>query len=256
MATTSCAQLGRASLIYPDWPVPESVKSVSTTRLGGFSRGAYISNNLALHVEDHVGLVQQNRDNLMQYGDLPGSPKWLTQIHGTRVVDFSDPDCEADASFSNQAKQVCAIMTADCLPILLCDKNGEQVAAIHAGWRGLLNGIIENTLNEFQGTNSEILVWLGPAIGKNAFEVGSEVYDAFTQHHAEAKKYFQPTVSEAIGQKYLADIYGLAKLRFNLAGVTSIFGGEYCTFTDEQRFYSYRRDGACGRMASLIWLDK
>lgn len=241
-----------SEIIHPDWPAPKNVSAISTTRLGGISAGIYASNNLALHVSDDVSVVEQNRENLVNRCKLPKQIKWLTQTHGTVAVDASDSNCEADASYSDRAKQVCVVMTADCLPILLCDKSGEQVAAIHAGWRGLLNGVIENTLDKFQGKNSEILAWLGPAIGQSAFTVGHEVYDAFIQHRSDSKNHFQPTKNN----KYLANMVGLARLRLNIAGITSIFGGKYCTYTDEKRFYSYRRDGVCGRMASLIWLDK
>jgi len=243
--------LDRLDFIYPKWPTPENVKSISTTRLGGVSSGVFTSNNLALHVEDDSKAVEENRKNLVKQCKLPDSPKWLTQTHSTIAADYSAAQCEADASYTNSAKQVCVVMTADCLPILLCDRKGGQVAAVHAGWRGLLNGIIENTLDRFNGDKSEILAWLGPAISQVAFEVGREVYDAFTKQNDDAVNHFKPIENN----KYLADIYGLARLRLNLAGVTSVYGGEFCTFTDEERFYSYRRDGACGRMASLIWLD-
>jgi len=244
--------LESAEFIHPDWPAPKNVRSISTTRLGGFSQGVYKANNLALHVGDEVNAVERNRQRLKTLCSLPAEPAWLTQIHSNIIVNSNDALCEADASYSKQKHQVCVVMTADCLPILLCDQSGQQVAAVHAGWRGLLNNVIENSLARFLGSSKNIMAWLGPAIGKDVFEVGCEVYDAFVERHSEAADLFQLKEDN----KYLADMAGLAKFRLNLAGVTAIYGGQYCTFSDEERFFSYRRDGACGRMASLIWLDK
>ncbi len=236
--------------LYPDWPAPEQVKAFSTTRIGGVSTGPFSDNNLALHVQDEEALVLLNREKLNRY--LPVEPSWLNQTHGIEVVCCADEKTDADASYNNRADYVCVVMTADCLPILLCDTSGQQVAAVHAGWRGLLDGVIENSIAMFQGSKHNILAWLGPAIGKTAFEVGEEVYGMFTQKHPEANRYFQACGN----RKYLMDIYGLASFRLKLVGVTKIFGGECCTYSDETRFFSYRRDGVCGRMASLIWLDK
>ena len=241
-----------SEFIYPDWPAPKNVQSISTTRLGGISQGVYAANNLALHVGDDSEKVESNRQRLKTLCALPAEPAWLTQIHSNIVVNSEDALCEADASYSDQKNQVCVVMAADCLPILLCDKNGQQIAAVHAGWRGLLNDVIENSVARFRGSTNDIMVWLGPAIGKEVFEVGNEVYDAFVNRHEAATDFFQSRENN----KYLADMVGLAKFRLELAGVSAIYGGQYCTFSDEERFFSYRRDGVCGRMASLIWLDK
>ncbi len=235
--------------LYPDWPASRQVKALSTTRLGGVSTGRFSGNNFALHVQDDEALVLRNRVTLTR--GLPGEPRWLNQTHGTQIVHWADEQTDADASYSNRTGNVCVVMTADCLPILLCDVAGQQVAAVHAGWRGLLNGVIENSIETFQGSQHNILAWFGPAIGKTAFEVGEEVYAMFTQKHPDTSQYFQ----RQNNRKYLMDIYGLARFRLNRVGVKKIFGGEYCTYHDETRFFSYRRDGVCGRMASLIWLD-
>jgi len=239
-------------IIRPDWPAPKSVNAISTTRLGGVSKDAYTSNNLAFHVGDDPSFVAKNREQLRLKCQFPNEPNWLTQIHSNTVVNFSDSNCEADASFSNQTQQVCVVMTADCLPILICDNKGSQVAAVHAGWRGLANNIVENTIDLFQRPASDIIAWLGPAIGADHFEVGSDVKEAFVNGHESVAQYFKQTNEN----KYLADLYGLAKLRLNQKGVTQIYGGEFCTYSDDTRFFSYRRDNVCGRMASFIWLDK
>jgi len=241
-----------SEFIYPDWPAPENVRSISTSRLGGVSQGVFASNNLALHVGDDGENVRINRQRLKALCSLPAEPTWLTQIHSNIVVNCDEVSCEADASYTDQINQICVVMTADCLPILLCDKSGQQIAAVHAGWRGLLNNVIENSLARFHGSTNDIIAWLGPAIGKEVFEVGNEVYDAFVERHNAAADFFRARENN----KYLADMVGLAKLRLKLVGVSGIYGGQYCTFSDEARFFSYRRDGVCGRMASLIWLDK
>lgn len=242
-----------ASLITPDWPAPAHIKAVSSTRLGGVSQSPYDSLNLGLHVDDNPDAVAANRNILSQSANLPSSPMWLNQVHGTDVVDACqwEEDMDADASYSNQPGKVCVVMTADCLPVLFTDRQGTQVAAAHAGWRGLLAGVLEDTLGRFSGKREDILAWLGPAIGPAEFEVGTEVFDAFNSRDKNASEAFRQTDSE----HYLADIYLLAKQRLVLAGVTEVFGGEYCTVSDPARFFSYRRDGITGRMASLIWID-
>lgn len=241
----------KGHFIYPNWPAPGNVRAVSTTRLGGFSVGVYGNNNLAFHVADDPIHVEKNRAHLNEVLSLPAEPQWLTQVHSNRVVDVTDEITEADASYSHGSNSPCLVMTADCLPLLLCDRKGRQVAAVHAGWRGLLNGIIENSLDMFDGDRSDLLAWMGPAISQAAFEVGAEIYEAFVQKHDEARAYFQSIDSG----KYMMDLYGLAKQRLNMAGVDAIYGGEYCTYSDKARFFSYRREGECGRMATLIWLD-
>lgn len=244
-------------IITPDWQVPEHVKSFSTTRLGGVSQGRFSSNNLALHVNDKESDVLKNRALLCENYHLPAEPLWLNQTHSTIVVEAdlsrdANIVLEADASFSTKKSAVCVVMTADCLPVLLCDKSGTQVAAVHAGWRGLLNGVIENTLEQFTVEGRDIVAWLGPAIGPKAFEVGTEVRDLFINHDLDALRAFRQCNDE----KWLADIYELARMRLMSFGVSDIYGGDFCTFSDEDSFYSYRRDQTCGRMATLIWLDK
>lgn len=239
--------------IQPDWPAPTPIKALSTTRLGGISQPPYDSLNLGLHVNDDNDKVYRNRQWLTRSARLPSSPLWLEQVHGTRVIDANDwqVGIEADALFSRQAGQVCPVMTADCLPVLFCDVDGKMVAAAHAGWRGLLNGVLENTVSQFSCSADHILAWLGPAIGPQQFEVGSEVFDAFCSHSAEAGQAFSPHRSG----HYLADIYLLARQRLNRLGVEKIYGGEHCTVTEADQFFSYRRDGDTGRMASLIWIE-
>lgn len=242
-----------ASLIIPDWPAPKNIRAVSTTRRGGVSSPPWDSFNLGRHVGDLPSHVESNREKLAQLAQLPNEPFWLNQIHSTKVIEVqtvSDILPEADASFSQQAKQVCVVMTADCLPVLFCDANGRQVAAAHAGWRGLCEGIIENTLATFECPMRDIHAWLGPAIGPKAFEVGSEVRSAFIQQQAEAASCFT-----AYKDKYLADLAQLAALRLQRAGVRSVSYAQRCTVSEPDTFFSYRRDGETGRLASLIWID-
>lgn len=239
-------------LIYPDWPLPDSVKSCSTTRVGGHSVAPYDSLNLGNHVGDALMHVNANRQALVEMAGLPAMPHWLEQVHGTAVVRIGEaPPASVcgDATYTDKKGQVCVVMTADCLPVLFCAVNGDEVAAAHAGWRGLHAGILEETLACFRAQPSQIMAWLGPAIGPDAFEVGPEVRDAFIQHDAVAASAFRPE-----GNKFFADIYQLASLRLRSAGVTQIFGGNICTVSEPHKFFSYRRDGVTGRMASLIWL--
>ena len=239
-------------LIYPDWPVPDTVQAVSTTRQGGFSPPPFDSLNLGLHVGDDPIYVDKNRQHVISTAQLPESPRWLDQVHGTTVSStpiWQNGD-EADAIISNEANHVCAIMTADCLPILLCNQQGNTVAAIHAGWRSLAAGIIEKTLLQFNCPPDEIIAWFGPAIGPTHFEVGTDVYHAFTQHSEHAQQAFVQTDAT----HYLADIYQLAKQRLNTQNIHAIFGGDFCTVSEPSRFFSYRRDGTTGRMATMIWI--
>ena len=236
--------------ITPDWPAPKHIHSGTTTRQGGVSCHPFDELNLAQHVGDNPAFVTQNRQHLSANWDLPNTPYWLQQTHSTKVIkiDAAQTQRDADASFTDQANQVLAVLTADCLPILVCQQDGKAIAAIHAGWRGLAQGIIENTLNLFRG---DVWVWLGPAIGPRAFEVGKDVRDIFCHNDPKADEAFQPH-----GSQYLANLYQLAQQRLHRLGVkvNAIFGGEYCTWQDSTRFYSYRREGQCGRMASLIWM--
>lgn len=238
--------------LVPDWPAPTHVRAVQTSRFGGVSRAPWESLNLGEHVGDNPASVSENRSRLRR--QLPGEPVWLTQVHGNSAVDAAEvtKGYAADAIYSRQPGQVCAVMTADCLPVLLTDRAGSVVAAAHAGWRGLAAGILENTLAALEIQPGQALAWLGPAIGPQAFEVGDEVRAVFLAQDPAAGAAFR-TLG---GGKWLADIYALARLRLAAAGVIAISGGEYCTFTDSRRFFSYRRDGLTGRMASMIWIDR
>lgn len=242
-----------SSLIYPDWPAPAWVHAVSTTRQGGVSSGPFSSFNLAQHVGDSEDDVALNRAQLVGNLCLPQEPAWMTQVHGSQVLNASDIDSsgmtEADASYSDKVGQACVAMTADCLPVLLCHRQKKIVAAVHAGWRGLAQGIIEASLSSFADDPSQIIAWLGPAISNKAFEVGEDVCRAFAED-SDNPACFTATSDE----RWHADIYELARLRLNRAGVDAVYGGEYCTYSDAERFFSYRRDGKTGRMASLIWL--
>lgn len=239
-------------LILPDWPLPAGVKACSTTRHGGVSLPPYDSLNLGTHVGDEKRAVADNRQRLVVGASLPQMPVWLEQVHGTRVVrlDGQTPtDLQADAVYSNVPGQVCAVMTADCLPVLFCSQAGDEVAAAHAGWRGLCNGVLEQTLAAFAAQPGSISAWLGPAIGPQQFEVGPEVRAAFIAVDAVAAAAFTPQ-----GDKFLADIYLLARQRLQRAGIHTIYGGDRCTVSEISHFFSYRRDGITGRLASLIWL--
>jgi YfiH family protein len=238
-------------LLQPDWPAPTHVKALVTTRQGGCSNAPYDSLNLADHVGDDVVCVARNRALLVRQCRLPATPFWLSQVHGCAVVspDSASPGCQADAVYSDQPGVVCAVLTADCLPLLITDRRGREVCAVHAGWRGLAAGVIENALARFQNPAQELLVWLGPAIGPGAFEVGDEVRERFLGDRQAAAQLFTLTRPG----HWLADIYALARMRLNAAGVTFISGGDYCTFTQQSLFFSYRRDGMTGRMAAMIW---
>jgi YfiH family protein len=240
-------------MIYPHWPAPDRVRAVTTTRSGGVSLPPYDSLNLAEHVGDASAAVHENRRRLRQQLELPAEPVWLNQVHGTRVVDAAGcpQHPTADASFSQRSGAVCAVMTADCLPVLFCDRGGSAVAAAHAGWRGLAAGVLEATVAALAIEPEQLLVWLGPAIGPAAFEVGAEVRERFVARQASAVSAF---VARANGQ-WLADIYQLARIRLQAAGVNAIYGGGWCTYSDREQFYSFRRDRTTGRTASLIWLE-
>ncbi|MDF0606598.1 peptidoglycan editing factor PgeF [Neisseriaceae bacterium TC5R-5] len=235
-----------------DWPAPANVHTLITTRNGGVSQAPWNSFNLGMHVGDNPEHVSTNRETLRQL--LPDEPIWLHQLHGTCVLnadEASEHPAEADASVSHRAGKVCVVLTADCLPLLLCNRAGSVVSAIHAGWRGLCDGVIENSVSACAVDNSELLAWLGPAIGPDAFEVGEEVRAAFIAHDPIAESAFT-AITEG---KYLADIYQLARQRLNALGVTQIYGGNFCTVIERDHFFSYRRDRDTGRMASLIWFD-
>jgi YfiH family protein len=250
------------TFLQPKWPVSVRVKAFVTTRQGGISCKPYDSLNLATHVGDDEESVMHNRVILKSALGLPAEPLWLEQVHGTEVIEqHCTTGCKADAAYSNMPGVVCTVMTADCLPVFLADRQGNEVAVAHAGWKGLLQGVIEASLKKFRTAPEEIFAWLGPAIGPDNFEVGSEVRQAFMdaagKHIWEleaVENAFQRTAGDA--EKYLADIYELAKIRLNRAGIKNVLGGEFCTVENREMFYSYRRDGITGRMASLIWIDE
>lgn len=246
-------------IILPQWGLGPTIGALATTRSCGASAMPYDDGqggpglNLAVHVGDQIEHVKHNRAQLRIH--LPAEPAWLTQVHGTRVVDAANvvDAPEADASFTTQRGVVCAVMTADCLPVLLADTAGRVVAAAHAGWRGLAAGILENTVARMQEAGgAELAAWLGPAIGPQQFEVGEDVLQAFVGKDPSALDAFKP-IDNRPG-KYFADIYQLARGILLRTGVSRISGGNFCTAGDPQRFYSFRRDGVTGRMATLIWI--
>jgi YfiH family protein len=274
----------RESLIYPDWPAPANVKALQTTRLGGISAAPYDTLNLGLHVGDEPVRVNRNRQMLEPL--LPSEPVWLEQVHGTVVANADAVGCrvrprhggaehsgagvaashllpqsagyasnvsevQADACIARQRGAVCVIMTADCLPVLLCDEAGTVVGAAHAGWKGLAAGVIEVTVKEMDVEPHKLMAWLGPAIGPHAFEVGAEVRATFLEHDNKADVAFTAHGAEG---KYQADIYLLARQRLNALGITRISGGILCTYHQKDKFFSYRRDGVTGRMGTFIWL--
>ena len=239
--------------IVPRWPAPSRVHAVSTTRLGGVSRPPHDALNLADHVGDDPRAVAVNRGLLEQSLRLPSTPAWLRQVHGTQAVDAArvTAPVAADAAYAFEPGVICAVLTADCLPVLLCDRGGQAVAAAHAGWRGLAAGVIEQTIAVLPAPGDELMAWLGPAISAEAYVVGEDVRETFITHDPAAETAFRP----AAGGGWHADLYRLARQRLRSHGVTAVHGGGFCTWQDPIRFYSYRRDGVTGRMASLIWLQ-
>lgn len=236
-----------------DWPAPSRVRALSTTREGGGSRKPFHTLNLGSHVGDVKTRVEQNRQQLLAEGRLPASPIWLDQQHGCCVHlakgDERKPP-RADAAVTSHPGVVCTVMTADCLPILLTDDRGYWVAAIHGGWRGLQQQIISQTVERYAGDPKDLMAWLGPAIGPKAFEVGPEVREAFTQLSPKLASAFVPAKG-----RYLADLYKIARFQLQQLGIQRVFGGGFCTYSDKQRFFSYRRDEVTGRMATMIWID-
>jgi YfiH family protein len=247
--------------ITPDWPAPAGVKAIITTRAGGVSEAPFNQLNLGAHVGDEPTAVAKNRNLLIEALGLTHQPQWLEQVHGARVVEAKADGLvrTADGVFSREKKLACAIMTADCLPILLCDINGTEVAALHCGWRSLAKGICGEALKELKSSPSNLMAYLGPAISQANFEVGVDVLEAFfdaarNDAHADAiGQSFKPALRPL---HFYADIYGLARAELNALGITQIYGGEHCTVAETDTFFSYRRDKTTGRMASLIWLDE
>jgi hypothetical protein len=237
--------------LIPDWPAPANVRALQTTRTGGVSAAPYDSLNLGGHVGDNPMAVARNRMSLNTL--LPSEPVWLEQVHGTVVANADLASCrvQADACIARHRASVCVVMTADCLPVLLCDTQGSVVGAAHAGWKGLAAGVIEATVQAMEVAPQDMLAWLGPAISQPAFEVGDEVRTVFVDADPQAAAAFIP------GQngKWFADIYVLARLRFNALGITRVYGGGHCTYSERERFFSYRRDGVTGRMGTFIWIE-
>lgn len=237
--------------LIPDWPAPAGVKACVTTRAGGVSVAPFDSLNLGDHVDDNLEAVIENRRRLSEAFSI--QPAWLRQVHGVTVVE-ADPGrtVEADGSWTDTPGIACTSMTADCLPALFCNRAGTRVAAAHAGWRGLAAGVLEATAESLACQPGDVLVWLGPAIGPQSFEVGPEVREAFMQQLAATEEAFTPSRNPG---KYMADIYQLARLRLAERGISAVYGGGLCTVTDP-RFFSYRRSPRTGRFASLIWLER
>ncbi len=246
--------------ITPGWPAPVGIRAFISTRMGGVSAPPYASNNFGLHVGDDPFAVEKNRARLYAQLGLQKTPQWLEQIHGVKVATARADGVvrTADGSYSNQRGQACLVMTADCLPILLCDKQGSQVAALHCGWRSLAKGICARGLQKFSGNPGDIMAYLGPAIAQPNFEVGIDVLEAFfkaARSHEHREQIVSAFVSAHRPLHFFADIYALARAELAALGVTATYGGGYCTYAEADRFYSYRRDKVTGRMASLIWLE-
>jgi YfiH family protein len=237
--------------IFANWDAPEHIVALCTTRQGGLSANGFASLNLASHVHDVPELVDANRQRLIRALNLPAQPEWLNQTHSTRVIDLDHETMrDGDAACTSMSGKIAAVLTADCLPVLFCNTAGDEVAAAHAGWRGLANGVLEQTVRTMRSSPGNIMAWLGPAIGPTRFEVGAEVRQAFLDHDIEAESCF----SLNRPGHYLADLYRLARLRLNKAGIDLIWGGEYCTYLQNRQFFSYRREKVTGRQASLIYI--
>jgi len=248
---------GGSTLRVPEWPAPRRVRVISTRRTGGVSAAPYDSFNLAQHVGDDQAAVAANRKRLRESGGLPAEPLWLNQVHGAQVVTHSDEVCAdgtppmADASVAFEPGRVCVVMTADCLPVVFTDRAGTRVGVSHAGWRGLVGGVLEATISVLGARPADLLAWLGPAISQPVFEVGDEVRDAFLQRSATHAAAFVPNAAG----KYQADLYALARAALAEAGVSEVYGGGWCTHRQRDEFFSFRREPRTGRMATLAWLD-
>lgn len=240
-------------IIKPEWPAPKNIVAFTTTRTGGVSQDACTSLNLGNRNADTSENIAANRLILRTEMHLPNEPYWINQTHSTIAIeiDHNYKLTEADASFTTKTNCICVVNTADCLPLLVCDRDGTAVAAIHAGWRGLLDGIIENTLDLFPQQPDEILVWLGPAIGPTVYEVGNEIRAQFIEHDPQAEQAFVASLND----RWLMNMYLLARQRIHTKGITAIYGGDHCTYTENDRFFSHRRDSKTGRQASLIYLS-
>ncbi len=239
--------------LTPDWPAPANVHAASTLRMGGAGEGPFASFNLAMHVGDDPAVVAENRRRLRADLRLPAEPVWLNQVHGMHVVDAvsqSTPPT-ADACVARSPRRVCVVMTADCLPVLFCDRQGTRVAAAHAGWRGLVGGVLAQTVTALATPPQELLAWLGPAIEQPAFEVGEEVREQFVARDPANASAFEGNERG----RWQADLYALARQELTRLGVPQIHGGGFRTHADAEKFFSYRREQKTGRMASLVWMD-
>ena len=242
------------SYLLADWPAPANIRAFTTTRLGGNSAGAFSRFNMGLYSGDDQAVVQQNRQQLMDDWQLTGTPQWLKQVHGVTVVHsrLNGQEQEADACFSTDAGVASAVLTADCLPVLLCNQSGTVVAAAHAGWKGLVGGVLEATVKAMQVPEEDIMAWMGPAIGPDNFEIGPEVREQFLKVMPDAEQAFKP----GEGDRWYGDLYLLARLRLQAVGLAGVYGGGFCTVDQSEQFFSYRRDGQqSGRMASMIWME-
>ena len=250
--------------IVPDWPAPRNVRALQTTRAGGVSGAPYASLNLGDHVGDVPLAVARNR--MLLNGLLPSEPVWMEQVHGkvvanacpepSRRADAASCRPQADACIARHRAAVCVVMTADCLPILLCDRQGTVVGAAHAGWKGLAAGVIEATVSEMRVEGQQLMAWLGPAISQPAFEVGAEVRELFAADPASDAAFISCDKTHGrAAQKFHADLYALARLRLDALGIKQIYGGGRCTYRESEKFFSYRRDGVTGRMGTFIWIE-
>ena len=244
-------------VLVPDWPAPKAVHAAFTLRTGGVSAPPYDSLNIGAHVGDASEAVAENRRRVSAHLKLPAEPLWLEQVHGIEVLDLdaarllvSAAPPTADAAIARRTGNVCVMQVADCMPVLFASRDGSAVAAAHAGWRGLAAGVLEKAVARLAVAPGGLIAWLGPAIGPAHFEVGGEVRAAFLAHDAAAAGAFSPNSRG----RWQCDLAALARRRLERAGVSAVFGGDWCTYSDPLRFFSYRRDGQCGRMAALIWL--
>jgi polyphenol oxidase len=251
---SATAERAGLEVLTPEWPAPRGVRAAFTQRTGGVSRGSFASLNLGAQVGDDAAAVSENRRRVRARLHLPAEPAWLEQVHGIEVLDLDAsgaPAGHADAVITRRAGSVCLVQVADCLPVLLAAQDGGAVAAAHAGWRGLAAGVLEATVARLGIEPARLVAWLGPRIGAAHFEVGAEVRAAFTAHDAAAAQAFSANPRG----RWQCDLAALARQRLARLGLQAVYGGEWCTFADPARFFSHRRDGRCGRMAALIWLD-
>ena len=239
--------------IIPNWPAPNSIKAFASTRIGGCSKAPYQGLNLGMHVGDDPNVVERNRQVIEAEANMPSAPVWLNQTHSTQVAILQAPTTQildADGSVTDKPNVVCSVMTADCLPVLITNRLGSRVAAVHAGWRGLAGCIVEQALRHF---SEDPMVWLGPAIGPRAFEVGEDVLQAFTYEHSETEQAFKPGNKAG---KWWADMDLITRIRLKALGITDVYSSNLCTYENPEQFYSYRRDGVTGRQATFIWIEQ